>query len=147
MPGLKVVIAGGSGYLGRALGRFLGERGDEVVLLSRREPGAGPWRHLPWAGGPRAWAGELAGAALVNLVGRSVDCIKTPDHCDEILRSRVEATRALGEAARAAGAPPAVWVQMSTAHIYGDPPREVCDEGSAFGVGLAPAVGRAWEEA
>jgi len=36
---------------------------------------------------------------------------------------------------------------MSTAHIYGDPPRVVCDESSPFGTGLAPFVGRAWEEA
>ncbi|MEO1718195.1 MAG: DUF1731 domain-containing protein, partial [Planctomycetota bacterium] len=42
---------------------------------------------------------------------------------------------------------PDVWVQMSTAHIYGDPPRELCDESSAFGHGLAPDVGKAWEAA
>jgi uncharacterized protein (TIGR01777 family) len=84
---------------------------------------------------------------LVNLAGRSVDCVKTPDHCDEILRSRVESTRVLGDAlARCADAIP-VWVQMSTAHIYGDPPEVVCDEDSAFGHGLAPDVGRAWEDA
>lgn len=82
----------------------------------------------------------------MNLVGRTVDCIKTPGHCDEILRSRVEATRVLGEAVRAVAAPPPVWVQMSTAHIYGDPPEVVCDEDSPFGYGLAPTVGRAWEE-
>jgi uncharacterized protein (TIGR01777 family) len=82
----------------------------------------------------------------VNLVGRSVDCIKTPDHQDEILRSRVEATRVLGLAVRKVDSPPPLWVQMSTAHIYGDPPDIVCDEDSPFGYGLAPFVGRAWEE-
>jgi NAD dependent epimerase/dehydratase family enzyme len=65
---------------------------------------------------------ELDGAAcLINLVGRSVDCIKTPDHQDEILRSRVEATRVLGEAMRSISSPPPVWVQMSTAHIMAIP--------------------------
>ncbi len=94
------------------------------------------------------WARVLDGAAaLVNFTGRSVNCIKTPDHCDEILRSRVESTRVLGEACRAVATPPAVWVQMSTAHIYGDPPTDVCDEGSATGFGLAPIVGHAWEAA
>ncbi len=83
----------------------------------------------------------------MNLVGRSVDCIKTPDHQDEIVRSRVEATRVLGQAMRAIDSPPPVWVQMSTAHIYGDPPEVVCDEDSAFGAGFAPFVGRAWVEA
>ncbi len=91
---------------------------------------------------------ELDGAAgLVNVVGRTVDCIKTPDHQDEILRSRVEATRVLGEAMRSTASPPPVWVQMSTAHIYGDPPALVCDEDSPHGSGFAPFVGRAWEEA
>lgn len=47
------------------------------------------------------WVAELDGAAaLVNLAGRSVDCVKTPDHCDEILRSRVESTAVLGKALR-----------------------------------------------
>ncbi len=86
-------------------------------------------------------------AGLVNLAGRSVNCIKTPDHQDEILRSRVESTRVLGEALRSIDSPPPVWVQMSTAHIYGDPPKLICTEESAFGYGLAPFVGRAWEEA
>ena len=81
----------------------------------------------------------------MNLVGRTVDCIKTPDHQDEILRSRVEATQVLGEAVRAVERPPPVWVQMSTAHIYGDPPEVRCDESSPFGIGLAPTVGIAWE--
>jgi uncharacterized protein (TIGR01777 family) len=94
------------------------------------------------------WCHCLNGAAgLVNLVGRSVDCIKTPDHQDEILRSRVEATQALGLAMRSVESPPPVWVQMSTAHIYGDPPSTICTEDSCFGSGFAPFVGRAWEEA
>ncbi len=93
------------------------------------------------------WRRELDGAVgLVNLVGRSVDCIKTPDSQDEILRSRVEATRVLGLAVRSVDSPPPVWVQMSTAHIYGDPPQVTCTEDSPLGYGLAPFVGRAWEE-
>jgi len=95
-----------------------------------------------------SWQTVLDGAAgLVNLTGRSVNCVKTPDHQDEILRSRVESTRVLGQALRQIASPPPVWVQMSTAHIYGDPPTTVCTEDSALGYGLAPTVGRAWEEA
>ncbi len=146
----RLVIAGGSGYLGCFLARFFSARGADVVLLSRTLPPAGtPGRHERWDArtlGP--WARALDGAsALVNLAGRSVDCVKTPDHCDEILRSRVEATLVLGKAIRAIDHPPPVWVQMSTAHAYGDPPEAICDEDSPFGVGLAPAVAGAWEEA
>ena len=144
-----IVIAGGSGFLGVSLARHLAAAGKTTVVLSRNPPKRnGPWRHVPWDArslGP--WRRELDGAAvLVNLAGRSVDCVKTPDHQDELLRSRVEATRVLGMAMRSIEAPPPVWVQMSTAHIYGDPPRVVCREDSPFGYGLAPFVGKAWEE-
>ena len=144
------MIAGGSGFLGVSLAKHLEGCGASIVVLSRRPPKvAGPWRHVPWdARTLGEWKRELDGAAgLVNLVGRSVDCVKTADHRDEILRSRVEATHVLGEAIRSTDSPPPVWVQMSTAHIYGDPPELVCDENSATGSGFAPFVGRAWEEA
>ena len=146
----KVVIAGGSGFLGVSLAHHFAERGAEVVILSRNEPKvSGPWKHRRWdARTVGDWKAELDGAdGLVNLTGRSVDCIKTPDHKDEILRSRVESTRILGKAMRLITSPPPVWVQMSTAHIYGDPPAAVCTEDSSLGCGLAPLVGKAWEDA
>ena len=149
-PHGRIVIAGGTGFLGLGLARFLAGTECDVVLLSRNPvaPDA-RWRHETWDGRTLGeWRHVLDGAsALVNLAGRTVDCIKTPDHADEILRSRVEATRVLGQAIRSVDAPPAVWIQMGTAHRYGDPPEVVCDEDSAFGYGLAPFVGQAWEEA
>jgi uncharacterized protein (TIGR01777 family) len=147
---VQVVIAGGSGFIGISLALHLEASGTSVVILSRTAPKiAGPWRHVSWdARTIGDWHHELDGsAAVINLIGRSVDCIKTPDHQDEILRSRVEATRVLGRAMRMIDSPPSVWVQMSTAHIYGDPPSIVCNEDSPFGAGFAPFVGRAWEEA
>ena len=145
----RIVIAGGSGFLGLSLARFIANPDCDIVILSRHAPTHGPWRHAAWdARTHGAWARELDGAAaVVNLAGRTVDCVKTPDHCDEILRSRVESTNAIGAALRTLDNPPAVWVQMSTAHIYGDPPDLICDETSATGHGLAPAVGLAWEAA
>ncbi|HEX4145171.1 MAG TPA: DUF1731 domain-containing protein [Pirellulales bacterium] len=144
----QFVIAGGSGFLGVSLANHLAKLGASVVILSRHAPKAlGPWRHVTWDGRTLGdWQRELDGAAgLVNLAGRSVDCIKTPDNQDEILRSRVETARVLGAAMRAIDSPPPVWVQMGTAHLYGDPPEVVCTEDSPFGYGLAPFVGRAWE--
>lgn len=145
---IRIVIAGGSGFLGVSLGHHLAELGAMVTILSRNPPKTeGPWDFVAWdARTLNDWSAVLDGAdAVVNLVGRTVDCIKTPDHRDEILRSRVEATHVLGEAMRAIGSPPRAWVQMSTAHIYGDPPSVICTEDSPFGQGLAPDVGRAWE--
>jgi uncharacterized protein (TIGR01777 family) len=144
----RIVIAGGSGFLGISLASHLLSNGYAVDILSRTPPrAAGAWRHIPWDGRTiGSWKDALDGAhGMINLAGRSVDCIKTPDHCDEILRSRVEATRTLGTAIRTIERIPPVWVQMSTAHIYGDP-EVICTEESAFGFGLAPTVGRAWEE-
>ena len=149
-PKGRVVIAGGTGYLGSNLARYLADLGCDVVVLGRHRPRrSAAGRYIFWdARTPGDWVTELDGAAaLVNLAGRSVDCVKTPDHCDEILRSRVESTAVLGQALRRVSSPPPVWVQMSTAHIYGDPPDVVCDESSPFGYGLAPFVGKAWEEA
>lgn len=144
----RVVIAGGSGFLGVSLATHLAQQGWSVVILSRQPPACnGPWRHAVWdARSIGEWSRLMDGAqGLVNLVGRTVDCIKTPDHQDEILRSRLEATRVLGQAVRSLETPPPVWVQMSTAHIYGDPPSVVCTEDSPPGYGLAPFVGQAWE--
>jgi len=146
----RVVIAGGTGFIGTNLARHLADLGCEVVLISRNaHKQEGPWKHAQWDGRTvDEWAKHLEGAAaVVNLAGRTVDCIKTPDHCDEILRSRVEATLVLGKALRDIANPPPVWVQMATAHIYGDPPEAVCEEDSPFGFGLAPIVGKAWEAA
>jgi len=147
----RIVIAGGSGFLGMNLARHLASSECEVVVLSRNEPRSmgGHCIYAKWNGRTVGdWTQHLEGAsAIVNLAGRTVDCIKTPAHCDEILRSRVEATTVLGQALRTIENPPPVWVQMSTAHRYGDPPKLVCDEDSAFGCGLAPLVGEAWENA
>ena len=147
-PQGRIVIAGGTGFLGTHLAHHLSASGCEVIVLGRHAATpAGPWRAVRWdARRVGDWVAHLDGAAaLVNYVGRSVDCIKTPDHYDEILRSRVEATRVLGQACRAVAKPPGTWVQMSTAHIYGDPPEVTCGESAAFGYGMAPFVAQAWE--
>lgn len=120
---MKIVIPGGTGQVGGVLRRALVERGDEVTVLSRRperlEPGV---RHAVWDGrtlGP--WAAELEGAdAVVNLAGRSVSCRYTDANLRQMMSSRVDSTRVVGEAIAAAERPPAVWLQMSTATIYAD---------------------------
>lgn len=150
LAGKRIVVAGGSGFLGTSLADHLASQGAAVTVLSRRSaPARGGIETVPWDGrSVGEWRRTLEGACgLVNLTGRSVNCVKTPDHRDEILRSRVESTQALGKALRRVESPPPVWVQMSTAHIYGDPPEVWCDEDSACGCGLAPEVGRAWESA
>lgn len=137
LTGKRIVIAGGSGFLGLSMATHFARTGAEVTVLSRSVPKAtGPWKHCVWDGRTLGdWAESIDGAeAVVNLAGRTVNCIKTPDHRDEILRSRVESTLVIGQAMRRVSSPPPVWVQMSTAHIYGDPPTAVCTEESAEGI-------------
>lgn len=143
----RIVITGGTGFLGISLAKFLKEKGFQPILVARHKPDL-DFDFVQWDGVTLGdWCEVLEGAsAIVNLAGRSVDCIKTPDHCDEILRSRVDSTKVIGEALKSVKNPPKVWVQMSTAHIYGDSVSQVCDENSSTGYGLAPFVGKAWEK-
>lgn len=146
----RIVIAGGTGYLGQNLARHFHSVGRDVVVLSRHSPAVKhPWTHDTWDARTLGdWTRHLDGAdAVVNLAGRTVDCVKTPDNCDEILRSRVESTEVLGRGLENVSTLPRVWVQMSTAHLYGDPPDVLIDEDAAFGYGFAPFIGGAWEDA
>ncbi|TGE22859.1 TIGR01777 family oxidoreductase [Hymenobacter metallicola] len=118
MKRLKMLLAGGTGFLGQHLTRYFTGRGYQVVVLSRRS-GIG---RVAWNGrtlGP--WTAELEGAAaVINLAGRSVDCRYTLANKYAITRSRTESTRVLGQAIGACQAPPPVWLNLSTATIYAD---------------------------
>lgn len=144
----RIIITGGTGFIGLSLAHFLRDKGYQPVLVARHKTEEN-FDFVQWdAVTTGDWVKVLEGAkAVVNLAGRTVDCIKTPDNCDVILRSRIDSTKALGKAFRLVKNPPKIWVQMSTAHIYGDPPVQLCTESSTFGYGLAPFVGQAWEKA
>ncbi len=150
-PSLKrVILAGGSGFLGRALALDLSARDYFPIVLSRDPTASVPGaRVLPWDSrsvGP--WLAELDGAAaLVNLTGRSVDCRYTPANRHAILASRLESVRALGEAVRGCRAPPPAWVQAGSLALYGDAGERLCDEAAPIGRGFGAEVCVAWEAA
>lgn len=146
---MKVVIAGGSGALGRRLCADLATAGHEVVVLTRRTR-PGPYRQVEWDGrtvGP--WARELEGSVVVNLAGELVDRRPTPANVDLLTRSRVEPTRALVEASASLSGTVPVWVQASTLAIYGDAGDRVLDESAppADGPPQMAGVATAWEAA
>ncbi len=146
----KVIITGGTGFIGLSLAEHLSKKELHPILIARSKPEIKTdFDFVRWDGVNLGdWVSSLKDAqAIVNLAGRSVDCIKTPDNCDVILRSRVDSTRVIGKALQEIQNPPKVWIQMSTAHIYGDPPNALCTEDSSTGYGLAPFVGKAWEDA
>lgn len=145
---VKVVIPGGTGQVGGILRRALSARGDEVVVLSRHpgelEPGV---RHVAWDGLRMGdWAAEIDGAdAVVNLAGRTVSCRYTDANLREMMDSRVESTRVVGEAIARAARPPRVWLQMSTATIYADRRDAPNDEATGVIGGHEPGVPAYWE--
>ncbi|MCB0515946.1 MAG: TIGR01777 family oxidoreductase [Chitinophagales bacterium] len=146
----KIIIFGGTGFIGLSLANHLQSKGLKPILVARNEPDKSTQHEFKkWdAVSISDWIEVLNDSkAIVNLTGKSVDCIKTPTNRDLILRSRVDSTKVIGEALRKIERPPKVWIQMSTAHIYGDPPAQICTEHATTGYGLAPFVGKAWEEA
>jgi uncharacterized protein (TIGR01777 family) len=116
--GMKIVLAGGTGQVGAILARTFRGRGDDVVVLSRG--GAREARLVHWDGrSVGGWSSEIDGAdVVVNLAGRSVNCRYTDANLKLMMDSRVDSTRAVGEAIEKAARPPAIWLQMSTATIY-----------------------------
>jgi uncharacterized protein (TIGR01777 family) len=146
----KVVIAGGSGALGRRICENLVDRGYDVVVLTRTPRPGGLGRQVQWDGRTAGdWAAELAGASVINLAGALVDRPPTPANVELLTKSRVEPTLALIEAADRLGVRPDVWIQMSTLAIYGDAGDGVLDESArpADGPAQMPGVARPWEEA
>ncbi len=154
----KVVIAGGTGFIGAALARRLRERGNEVVVLTRHAPrrrGDGV-REVQWhprsaakivGGEAPAWWREIEGArALINLAGSSVNVVHNAENRARILQSRVDAVQALGAAVAACAVPPQVWVQASAVGIYGHGYERV-DESAPVGTSFKADVCVQWEQA
>lgn len=147
----KVVLAGGTGFIGTALARRWRERGAEVVVLTRSVPrrrGDGV-REVRWDArtvGP--WSAELPGATLlVNLTGASINCVHTPAHRRLILETRLDSVRALGAALAAGPTPPTTWVQASATGYYGEREDARCDETAPPGDSFTAGVCRQWEAA
>lgn len=117
---MKVVIAGGFGHVGSVLLRSFAGTENEVVVLSRGASNRAGVRSAYWDGRSLGeWSKELDGAdVVINLAGRSVDCRYTAENLRQMMASRVDSTRVIGQAIAMAKEPPRVWLQASTATIY-----------------------------
>ncbi|MGK2879380.1 MAG: epimerase [Mycobacterium sp.] len=149
---MKIVIAGGTGALGRRIVEDMTARGVDVVVLTRGAPSASSARHVQWDGRTvGAWAAELDGpdTAVINLAGQLVDCTPSETNIAELRRSRVEPTRALVEASMLLDHPVRHWIQGSSTAIWSDAGETRCDEATPLPVGLPQMTGVAkpWEEA
>jgi uncharacterized protein len=147
---VKVLIAGGSGSLGRRLADDQTAHGHQVTILTRTLRPHLNHRQIEWDGRTSgAWAVELENAAVINLAGELVDRRPTAKNIELLRRSRVDPTRALVNAAATLANPPTLWLQMSTLAIYGDAGQGVIDELHPVADGPAQMAGvaRPWEEA
>jgi len=146
----RVVLAGGSGFLGEALAAQLLLKDYEVVVLTRspraREDGVA---EVAWNGKSLGeWVQCVEGAhAVVNLAGRSVNCRHTPENLREINESRINSVNAVATAIHNVTKPPRVWVQAGSLAFYGDLDDQWCEEGTLSGEGTTVQTCRLWENA
>ena len=151
---MKIVIAGGSGFLGRPLAAALARDGNEIVVLTRGSGaarGLAQLRSIAWTpnGETGPWAAEIDGAAaLVNLAGEPIAGRRWSDaQKQRILESRVQATRSLVAAVRAAATPPPIFVSGSAVGYYGPLGDEVATEDTPPGSDFLAHVSVQWEAA
>ncbi|MCW3073442.1 MAG: hypothetical protein JWP69_511 [Flaviaesturariibacter sp.] len=138
----KIIIAGGTGFIGQYLRMQFKEQGFEVLIVSRDKG------YINWED-DSALIETLEGAqVLINLAGKSVDCRYTKKNKELILSSRVDTTRRLQWAIEQCEHPPRLWVNSSTATIYRHAEdRPMDEETGEIGTGFSVEVAKAWEGA
>lgn len=159
--GKKVILAGGSGFIGTMLAHRFQLEGWAVVVLTRHPPVQHPngiievqWPARPIAGSSPTsyqthgtWIHAIDGAdAVVNLAGCSVNCVHTPENQRQILESRLDSVRVLGAALDQCRQLPRVWMQASALGYYGNRDLPACDERSPAGATFLADVCSKWEK-
>ncbi len=142
-----IVIAGGTGFLGKILEEYFTEKKCNLKILTRH-----PKRkhHVYWdTKNLGAWTKELENTdILINLAGKSVNCRYTPTNKKLIYDSRIETTHILGLAINLCKTPPKVWINSSTATIYRDSyDKEMDEEHGEIGNDFSMNIAKSWEEA
>lgn len=146
----KIIIAGGTGALGRLLCDAYAMQGWDVVVLGRsRAPASRNGELIHWDGRTLGdWVVSLEGAAaVVNLAGRSINTRFTAKHRREILDSRVMSTAVIGEAIGRCQSPPRVWINAGGISVFAPSAVMRTEEDTPDGTGFLAQVSRLWEAA
>ena len=144
---MRVVLAGGTGFLGSALASELQSDGHSVVILTRRPTRS---HHAAWdpSGSSMGWAHVFEDVdAVVNVTGAPIDKRWTAAHKRDMWDSRVRATQTLVAAMKSVRRSPPVLVSGSAVGIYGPHADEPLTEGSPLGSDFLANLGSQWEEA
>lgn len=141
----KIIIAGGTGFLGVALRKHFEKQGIVVITLSRKRT----LNTTYWNGKDLAdWKSHLEEAdVLINLAGKSVDCRYSPANKQAILSSRIDSTRVLNEAVAQCKTPPKVFLNASSATIYVHSETQWnTEENGVIGDDFSMNIAKSWEQ-
>ncbi len=146
----KVIIAAGTGFLGKTLIEYFKSKSETIIILTRGKSRIeNNIKFVNWdAKTIGNWKNELDNAdVLINMTGKSVDCRYNKKNKDLILNSRVASTAILGKAINECQNPPKTWLNSSTATIYRHSlGREMNEISGEIGTGFSVHVATSWEK-
>lgn len=141
---MKVLVTGGTGFIGKSLVGDLVARGDRVTVVTRKPEGQASARAGVTFVGPGPDLEPFE--AVVNLAGEPLFGARWNDaRKAEIRRSRIDETAKLVDAMGACASPPRVFVNGSAIGIYGDRGEEVLPESADPGSGFLADLCAEWE--
>jgi uncharacterized protein (TIGR01777 family) len=143
---MKIIIAAGTGFLGKNLESYFTEKGHEVYILTRS-----PKRknEIRWDGKTLGdWKNLLEDAdVVINLAGKSVDCRYTEKNKQEIYSSRIQSTKVLQQAVGECTNKPKVWLNASSATIYVHSETHLnTEENGIIGDDFSMNICKSWEK-
>lgn len=143
---MKIIIAGGTGFLGKSLEKYFTEKGDQVYILTRNSKRK---NEIYWdAQTIGEWKNSLENAdVLINLTGKSVDCRYHKKNKKEIYSSRIDSTRILQKAVDQCSEKPKIWLNASSATIYIHSEKHLnTEENGVIGDDFSMNICKSWEK-
>ena len=146
----KIIIPGGTGFIGNHVSKYFYEKGWEVIVLTRKTAyKKNGIAYLNWDGKTLGdWAKTFENAKLIlNLAGKSVDCRYNEKNKKAILDSRINSTKVIGQAVQNCKNPPEIWMNAASATIYKHTLDEPANDeiNGVIGSGFSVNVCKAWE--
>lgn len=136
----KIILAGGTGFVGKYLQEKFSELGYKVIIIARNT-------HINWKNPDEITDALEHSEIVINLAGKSVDCRYNEKNKSEILLSRTETTKILGQAIKNCKFPPKIWFNSSTATIYRhSEDKPMTEKEGEIGTGFSVGIATAWEK-